>query len=364
MQLFTPPLLSLIFLLFASDVSKLAQWEVVLEHADRVGLFLHIKLQEQELDFLLDDGELGVERELYYREMIARFGHHLALNWNIGEENGNSRSQRLEFADFIKDVDPYNSPIVIHDAVDNKEDVYGGLVGSTNYNGASLQTLPRNVFDDTLTWLRRSASAGNPWVVTNDEQNPAAEGVLPDRLDFSHDAIRKDALWGNLMAGGGGVEYYFGYRNEESDLTCEDFRSRESMWTQSKYAWDFFVNHTQFWTMVNGDDLVSSTSAHCLGNSEMFVVYLTDGGTTEIDLPHGSFHLLWFDPLTGQTSASGADNQIVGGSMVSVGYPPNGSAQQDWVLLLSRHEIKTDRPRPSYAEGDPPPQYVSVVWVN
>ena len=34
----------------------------------------------------LDDGELGTERKLYYREMIARFGHHLALEWNLCEE--------------------------------------------------------------------------------------------------------------------------------------------------------------------------------------------------------------------------------------------------------------------------------------
>jgi len=36
---------------------------------------------------LHDDGTLGVERKLYYRELVARFGHHLAVFWNIGEEN-------------------------------------------------------------------------------------------------------------------------------------------------------------------------------------------------------------------------------------------------------------------------------------
>src|SRR5690606_26153879 len=65
------------------DVSKLDQWEVVFEHAETLGMFLHFKLQETEVDMLLDGGKLGVERKLYYREMIARFGHHLALNWNL-----------------------------------------------------------------------------------------------------------------------------------------------------------------------------------------------------------------------------------------------------------------------------------------
>jgi len=67
------------------DVSKLAQWEIVFTVADRMGIFLHFKTQEKENSFLLDGGELGggavglgTERKLYYREMIARFGHHVS----------------------------------------------------------------------------------------------------------------------------------------------------------------------------------------------------------------------------------------------------------------------------------------------
>ena len=49
---------------------------------------MHFKTQETENEQLLDGGNVGVERKVYYRELIARFGHHLALNWNMGEENG------------------------------------------------------------------------------------------------------------------------------------------------------------------------------------------------------------------------------------------------------------------------------------
>jgi len=51
-------------------------------------MYLHFKTQECEIVNLLDNGELGPQRKLYYRELIARFGHHLALNWNLGEEVG------------------------------------------------------------------------------------------------------------------------------------------------------------------------------------------------------------------------------------------------------------------------------------
>ena len=47
---------------------------------------------------LHDDGELGRERMLFYREMIARFGHHLAVFWNIGEENDYGASRQREQA--------------------------------------------------------------------------------------------------------------------------------------------------------------------------------------------------------------------------------------------------------------------------
>ena len=50
------------------------------------------------------------------------------------------------------------------------------------------------------------------------------------------------------LTGGAGVEYYFGYSYDHSDLTCQDLRSRDNMWTQSKYALDFFTNNgIPFW---------------------------------------------------------------------------------------------------------------------
>jgi hypothetical protein len=50
-----------------------------------MGMYLHFKTQEAENIHLLDDAELGPQRKLYYRELIARFAHHPALNWNLGE---------------------------------------------------------------------------------------------------------------------------------------------------------------------------------------------------------------------------------------------------------------------------------------
>lgn len=193
------------------DCSKLAQWDVVFEHADHLGMYLHFKTQETENGSWLDSGDLGLERKVYYRELIARFSYHLALNWNIGEESVNPTDKQIEFADFFRQVDPYTNHVVIHSYPDQIDQVFDPLIGHPSFTGMSIQTEPELVFNQTLFWRTRSAEVGlHKWVVTNDEQNPARVGVLPDLVDANHDEIRQDVLWGNLMAGGGGVEYYFG----------------------------------------------------------------------------------------------------------------------------------------------------------
>ena len=72
------------------DCSKLDQWEIVFDHMERKGVMLHLLTQETENETLLDNGETSVQRKVYYKELIARFGHHLGIIWNMGEENGPS----------------------------------------------------------------------------------------------------------------------------------------------------------------------------------------------------------------------------------------------------------------------------------
>jgi hypothetical protein len=179
------------------DVSKLAQWEIVFEHADRMGMFMHFKLAETENDHLLDGGELGIERKLYYRELIARFGHHLALNWNLAEEITNPVPNIKMFTDYFKEIDPYQHIVVAH--TPSNSQIYTQLIGYPTFDGPSLQTNPHNVFNNTLQWVQASATAGHSWIVTNDEQNSARDGVVPDSVDPNHDIIRQQALWGNIM---------------------------------------------------------------------------------------------------------------------------------------------------------------------
>ena len=122
------------------DCSRLDQWEIVFSHATARGIQLHVITQETENDQLLNKGELGLERKLYYRELIARFAHHPALVWNLGEENTNTNEQRKAFCDFFHDNDPYDHPVVCHTYPGKYDEVYEPLLGYKHFEGPSLQT--------------------------------------------------------------------------------------------------------------------------------------------------------------------------------------------------------------------------------
>ena len=69
---------------------------------------------EAENEDWLDNGQLGTERRLFYRELIARFGHHPAIRWNLCEENDFSASRLDQFAAFITAIDSNESIISVH----------------------------------------------------------------------------------------------------------------------------------------------------------------------------------------------------------------------------------------------------------
>ncbi len=365
------------------DCSKLDQWGIVFDHATSRGLYLHFKLQENEMDDnrlgpnrkdirvpeSLDGGILGPERKLYCRELIARFGHALALNWNIGEENTQSSEEIRDMAKYLHDTDPYRHNIVVHTFPPQQELVYEPLLGNKSLlTGVSLQNSWSNVHQRTLHWINESTAAGRVWIVPNDEQNPAslgvpcdpgykghngialekkpagsaAEGFVSSKPYTLHD-IRKLTLWGNLMAGGAGVEYYFGYQLPENDLVLQDFRSRDKSWDYCRIALEFLSsNRIPLDAMVNANQLVGNTkndnSKYCLAKKdELYIVYLPQGDTTELDLSDasGEFSVSWFNPRSGGALIASDVKQVRGGEAVMLGQPPQES-DQDWVIVVRK----------------------------
>ncbi|WP_425498272.1 DUF5060 domain-containing protein [Oceaniferula flava] len=353
------------------DCSKLDQWGIVFDHATSKGMYLHFKLQETEnddqkgpgKDQALDGGNLGPERKAYLREMVARFGHHLALNWNLGEENTQSLDQIREQAAYLRKIDPYGHLIVLHTYPSQHEKIYGKLVGDKkSLTGVSVQNSDvGKTHQDTLKWVERSEKSGHRWVVAFDEAGNAGAGSPPDPdwpgvaevrkknkaskkpLDMpSVNDVRSKVLWGNLMAGGAGVEYYFGYKLPQNDLKAEDWRSRDMTWDYSAIALDFFQeNKIPFWEMSNSNALVGNTkkdnSAYCFSKKgEVYVVYLRKAnGKQQLDLSEtqNAFSLQWFNPRRGGLLQDGKLNRVTGGGQIDLGNPPSDLGE-DWVVLL------------------------------
>jgi hypothetical protein len=317
------------------DVSKLAQWDIVFSHSDRLGLFKHFKTQETENDDLLDGGSLGPERKLYYRELIARFGYHHALNWNLGEENTNSDSERAAFVDYFTALDPYDHPIVVHTYPNQKDGVYGDLVGDADFNGPSLQLggmSDSEANGDVTEWLRKSDEAGRPWNVSIDEPGNATSGLQPDS-DDNYDSAR-EVMWAAFLGGADGLEWYFGYQYPDDDLNADDWRSRDRFWDYHRYALEY-MRRLPLASMASANDRLGGESGYAFSDgSDVFVAYLKDGGTgATLDLPSGSFTVRWFDPRNG--GALQASSDVSGGGGTSLGAPPNNT-NQDWIVEVTR----------------------------
>jgi hypothetical protein len=300
------------------DCSKLDQWERIFEYAETKGMFLHFKTFENENASTMGRSALTDDRKLYYRELIARFGHHLALNWNLSEETNVDITVIRQTAAFIRNLDPYKNHVVQHTFPPhhNKNKVerpnfdyyYLNLVGfQSELTGASLQLNLDDTHIQVKRWVELSEKSGKPWVVCNDEQGYAEIGVTvdgdhptyigkkPDNLD----KIRHEVLWGTFLAGGAGVEYYYGYQTEANDLNAQDHRTRAHKYEQAKIARDF-MHSLPFWQMQSMDDLTTASDDYVFGKTgELYVVYLPKGGSTAINLPTGNWQVQWFNPRKG-----------------------------------------------------------------
>ncbi|PKQ62215.1 hypothetical protein BZG02_12920 [Labilibaculum filiforme] len=343
------------------DCSKLDQWEIVMAHAEAKGMHLHFKTQETENELQLDNGDLGTNRKLYYRELIARFSHHNALNWNICEEGradfsntNQTEDQQKKCIAYFRNNDPYKSNVVLHTApgLSNEKKVYTNMLGNkSELTGISIQTHWDQVYGDTKYWVTESAKTNNKWVVANDEQGNAQIGVPYDSFTGTPNInnIRKETLWGNLMAGGAGVEYYFGYGAKvingtdkddkmynSSDMRCQDFRTREKSWRFAKAALDFFNQYVPFWEMKSDDN--KTNKGWCLyKDGAIYVVYLPNGGDAAVQLKTGkTYNVKWYNPRTGGALTNGKTN--IAGANVSIGASPD--TNNDWVALVQASDYR------------------------
>lgn len=335
------------------DCSKLDQWNILFTHMQHRGIALHIVTQETENEKLLDAGNTGRLRKLYYNELIARFAHHPAIIWDLGEENGpahfspdgqNAEQQRA-MATYLDAADPYNHPIVLHthSTPANKDELLPDLLGHKPLDGLAMQIhQPQDVHAEFLKWRKLSAEAGHSWVLSMDEIGKWDTGLVPDSVDPAHNELRKEVLWGSLMAGGVVVEWYFGAHYPHNDLNNEDWRQRKNMWRQTTIARKFFEEHVPFDRMQPADDLTTAENDFCLAaDSEFYLVYMKEASENTIHLPKGRYSVHWFDPTHGGPLQLGSVQSVEGGTPALIGKPPRRTSDptlppysSDWAVLI------------------------------
>ncbi|MEM9752766.1 MAG: DUF5060 domain-containing protein [Planctomycetota bacterium] len=361
------------------DVSKLEQWEIALDHAQRQGIHLHFVLNEAETPNKqeLDGGTLGVERKLYYRELVARFGHHNALQWNLSEEYNRTRNGAGElspdtvkqWAAYLSEVDPYDHPLTVHNGnygdwpnntafPDQHTDLPGPgqraewepFFGDADFDLTSYQNYNERGIGDEVEYLRaRSAAMGRPIPIMIDEPEspdgiPLGPGVHNNN---AADAMRREMVY-DILFSGGGFEWFV----RQQDQALEDFREFDQLWRDSATARDFMELHLPFWEMDPDDNLVRGSDTDYGGAEvfakagEVYAIYLPDGSTDdnpqsadnspELDLrglAGEAFTLRWFDPKAGVFV--GEASEITGGGWSAIGASPRGKLNtDDWVILI------------------------------
>lgn len=336
------------------DVSKLEQWNTVFEHAQRQGIVLHFVFNEAEVENKkeLDEGELGDSRKLYYREMIARFGHNPALIWNICEEYNlgfNLGPERVrQFARYIREVDPYDHPLTVHSAGDPAKSLKFTF-GDPNFDLTSVQLNQRRIDLVTEQIRAETAEAGRPLPASMDEftvdKGQRASHIPVDDVDLQ----RKQKLWPTYLSGGM-IELIL-----EGLLKIDDFKSgqKDALWRATWHARKF-LERLPFWEMRPDDGLVRGASTLDVGigkgkrsalgaqvftlPGKVYAVYLpkaTETGEIDLSLFMSEFNKRWYNPRTGEFEGEVAT--IRGGNWVPLGHAPQ-DPDQDWAVLIQRTE--------------------------
>jgi hypothetical protein len=329
------------------DTRKLHQWEIAFGHAQRKGLVLHFVLNEAEKENKLELGAtLTTERRLFYREMVARFGHHNAILWNLCEEYNigglNLGPENVKaFADYLYKLDPYGHPITVHHAGDPVK-TWGPFLGDERFSITSLQIGNKDIEPVVETFRKLSRAVGRPLPVAIDEFTVTTHDK-PWLPEDDIEALRREKLWPAYLSGGQ-VEFILGEL-----LDTQDFRKYEDLWRYTWYARRFLEENLPFWEMEPADDLLEGesifqgkTSTHggqvFAKAGDCYALYFPtteQTGTLNLTDAPGTFVRQWYNPRSGQFTGPRAT--VTGGGKVQIG-PPPADSREDWAVLVKKEQ--------------------------
>ena len=289
------------------DVARLAEWEDNFEMIQERGLVLHIVFED-------DSAWTGFNREMYYREMVARFGHFNGLYWNLAEEYNEvySANQIKDHAQILSDLDAYDHPLTVHQqgSLSNWEP----FLGDPRFDLTSFQTSSDPQHPAAVDWFQRVEDSAKNIPVAFDESTRLLTAAERDK--FRHVA------W-SIYAGGANYEVY-------TRLGSSGYAEYEQMFADIGRARKF-LNGLEYWKMRPRNDLLTSGEGYVFTEvGETYLVYLPGGGSIALDISAvgNKFDASWFNPRDGSVIEFGP---VFGGEVEAFDAPETN----DWVLLLS-----------------------------
>lgn len=302
------------------DVGKLREWEEIFSYIQQKGLVLHLVFED-------DSGWNGFEREMYYREMVARFGHHNGLYWNIAEEYDELyyASEIKSFAEMIRGIDGYAHPITVHHAGSIEGNWQEPFLGDANLDLSSLQTAnpsePGSVNAAGVQFLEAARDAGRVIPASFDETG---------QFGVEQRELARQIVWAVYLSGGNyeifttlGSGSYLDYDGFFEDIS----RART------------FVEAQPFWQMESQNDLLTGGEGFLFAKpGRAYIAYLPNGGTVQVDLVKNDYTVKWFNPRTG-TYLAGTETSE--GGIQTFAAP---TTDEDWVLLVETVSVSVYLP--------------------
>ncbi|MEM0967313.1 MAG: DUF5060 domain-containing protein [Verrucomicrobiota bacterium] len=322
------------------DLLKLDQWDIALSHAQSLGIFIHLHLAEHESGNMNYYGAADSDlRKLYFRMLIARFGHYNGLKWNIMEETEWSANERTVQAAYLKAVDPYDHPVTYQvGGAGIPFNTYTNHYGDPNFDNGSFQGSNSSVslYNVINQYRDASAAAGEPWTITWDEPQKIENN---NDFDVGYPLGRRQKMWPALTAGASGFMWYIQQDGggHGFDQRIEDFSIMKDAFNWCRAIRAFF-EPLPLLEMVPNKDLATASQGDAfvlMKEGEVYAIFSEDVGTgLTLDLTgvSGQFDVRWYNPRTGSYH-NGAITEVTAGSVVSLGSAPS-ETDQDWAVLV------------------------------
>jgi hypothetical protein len=245
--------------------------------------------------------------------MIARFAAFENVSWNLGLEYSEYRdpSWVVERARFVKEVDPYDHLLGVHQVDDDTYD----FPGEPNLDHTSLQRLGAEhdrLHAVVLDNRRITIAAGRPVPICHEEF--FIEGTDGTVEQFT------GGIWAIVLAGGYFKAASLGWWTGTPYSSATHFRRARHLYE--------VMTELPFWDLEPADSIVDRGYAARVG-SDAIVVYLPDSGPVTADLSGraGAWSATWIDPVSGVRTQG--PSVTAGG--ITVCTPP---AEDDRILLL------------------------------